>query len=249
MTQILIKYLREEMIFVALKRISKYIINNLWTVDWGSDEVGLEYKIAIKKSKEFENDIVSFSEIDLEINWGQTKIKHADGWIIKKIGDFNHWYTRETTLNEFLNSIEPLYKFISLGDDNIECAEFKHYYKFLASFLDKPEVDFWPLIHPMIKHVSLSRFQSKHYADAVRGAMVEIEDRLKSLVKLKTGEELSGETLVKTSLSPNKPIVKLADISNKVGLDIQRGYMEMLAGAMTGIRNPNSHKNLTVDKK
>jgi uncharacterized protein (TIGR02391 family) len=249
MTHILIKNLREEIIFVALKRVSKYIVDHLWSATWGSDELGIEYELAVKKSKLFEKDIVKFSEIDLDLNWGRVKIKAADGWNIIKIGNFNPWYAGEITLNELLTSIESIYEFVGLSDEDIAYAEFKHYYEFLKTFFSKSEVDFWPLIHPMIKQVSMSRFQSQHYADAVRGAMVEIEDRLRSLVKLKTGKELSGEKLIRESLSPQKPIVILADTSNQVGNDIQRGYMEMLAGAMTGIRNPNSHKNLTIDKK
>ena len=39
--------------------------------------------------------------------------------------------------------------------------------------------NFWQLIHPLIRDASLSKFSSAHYADAIRSAFVEIEDRLR----------------------------------------------------------------------
>jgi uncharacterized protein (TIGR02391 family) len=49
------------------------------------------------------------------------------------------------------------------------------------------------------------------------------------------------------AFSPNAPIVRLADLSTEDGRNIQKGYMQIFAGAMTGIRNPKAHSNVTID--
>jgi len=33
------------------------------------------------------------------------------------------------------------------------------------------------------------------------------------------------------------------------GRNIQRGYMQIFAGAMIGIRNPKAHKNITIGRE
>jgi len=38
----------------------------------------------------------------------------------------------------------------------------------------------------------------------------------------------------------------LDNISTKTGRNIQIGYMQLFSGAMTGIRNPKAHNNLTI---
>ena len=57
--------------------------------------------------------------------------------------------------------------------------------------------------------------------------------------------------MVKYHCSDNpvqNPIIKLGDISTETGTNIQQGYMEMFAGAMIGIRNPQAHNNLLITK-
>ena len=52
-----------------------------------------------------------------------------------------------------------------------------------------------------------------------------------------------------TAFSPNSPIIVLDDLSTSTGKDIQQGYMELYAGAMSGIRNPKAHGNILIDEK
>jgi hypothetical protein len=40
--------------------------------------------------------------------------------------------------------------------------------------------------------------------------------------------------------------LSLDDLSSVSGQDIQKGYMQIFAGAMTGIRNPKAHANITI---
>ena len=51
-----------------------------------------------------------------------------------------------------------------------------------------------------------------------------------------------------TVFSVNKPIISLADLSTETGQNIQKGYMQIFSGTMTGIRNPTAHENLQIDK-
>ena len=48
------------------------------------------------------------------------------------------------------------------------------------------------------------------------------------------------------AFSVGDPIITLDDLSCTSGRDIQIGYMHIFAGAMTGIRNPKAHANITI---
>ena len=106
--------------------------------------------------------------------------------------------------------------------------------------------DFWMDIHPKITSISKSRFETNHYADAVESALKEINSCVKDIVRRKTGKELDGSSLMKTAFSPTNPIIVLDDLSTESGKNIQQGYMEIFAGAMTGIRNPKAHNNINI---
>lgn len=47
-----------------------------------------------------------------------------------------------------------------------------------------------------------------------------------------------------TAFSPNKPLIRLTALDTETDRNIQQGYMQIMAGAMIGIRNPNAHGNL-----
>jgi uncharacterized protein (TIGR02391 family) len=64
-----------------------------------------------------------------------------------------------------------------------------------------------------------------------------------------TGQEFDGADLMPRAFSPNDPVIRLADLSNKDGQDIQKGYMQIFAGSMTGIRNPKAHSNVIIDAR
>jgi uncharacterized protein (TIGR02391 family) len=112
----------------------------------------------------------------------------------------------------------------------------------------KPDTDFWHLIHPAIAGVTKTRFDSKHYADAVETALKYIDEFVKAKVKKKTGKELTGAPLMQLALTPNNPILIFDDISTETGKNIQQGYMQIFAGAMTGIRNPKAHGIVEIDE-
>jgi uncharacterized protein (TIGR02391 family) len=94
--------------------------------------------------------------------------------------------------------------------------------------------------------VAKSRFDSGHFADAVESALKEINASVKDIVKRKTGNELDGAPLMYAAFSPKNPIIVLDDLSTESGRNMQRGYMEIFAGAMIGIRNPKAHDNIHI---
>jgi uncharacterized protein (TIGR02391 family) len=107
--------------------------------------------------------------------------------------------------------------------------------------------DFWSRLHPSVVRASRSRFETSHYADAVESAFKDLNSKIKEHVRKATGQEFDGADLMNRAFSPNTPIVRLADLSTKDGENIQKGYLQIFSGAMTGIRNPKAHSNVTID--
>ncbi len=108
---------------------------------------------------------------------------------------------------------------------------------------------FWDLLHPKVVEISKSRFDSGHYADSVEAAFKELNDIIKSLAKQKTGSEYDGSDLMNRAFSISNPIITLADLSTESGQNIQKGFMQIFSGSMTGIRNPKTHQNIIIDEK
>jgi len=111
------------------------------------------------------------------------------------------------------------------------------------------DATFWSLIHPSITGVAKSRFEAGHYADSVETAFKHINENVKVKVKRKTGNELDGSSLMNTAFSPRVPVITLDDLSTESGRNIQQGFMQIFAGAMTGVRNPKAHGVITIDKE
>mgnify|MGYP004470341121 FL=1 len=109
----------------------------------------------------------------------------------------------------------------------------------------------WDLIHPKIALVSQNLFEDGHYANAAEDAFVEINDRVKKLfmkVNPTAPKVPDGYTAMNMVFSDNAPLVEFCDRSTETGSNIQKGYMQMLAGAMSALRNPKAHANITITK-
>jgi len=58
-----IKEIKDPMAFIALKRISNYLINNIWSIVLSSsDENEAELNLAVVQSKRFKKEILKFVE-------------------------------------------------------------------------------------------------------------------------------------------------------------------------------------------
>jgi uncharacterized protein (TIGR02391 family) len=109
--------------------------------------------------------------------------------------------------------------------------------------------EIWRLLHPKVTTAAKMRFEASHYADAVESAFKELNSVIKDLIRKKTQQELDGAALMQKAFSPNQPLIALDDLSQESGRNIQQGYMQIYAGAMTGIRNPKAHANLIIGKE
>ena len=113
----------------------------------------------------------------------------------------------------------------------------------------RPTDWFWQLVHPRVAVLARRRFETGFYGDAVGAVYTEINQAVKRIVKEVDGRELDGVSLMNTAFSPNRPLIKLTQLETATDRNIQQGYMQIMAGAMTGIRNPKAHDNLNPDSK
>lgn len=96
-----------------------------------------------------------------------------------------------------------------------------------------------------LRDASRILFANGHYALAVEEAF----KCLNNIVKAKSGlNDLDGDALMRRAFSGDKPILKVNSWKTRSEKDEQRGYMELYAGAMTGIRNPRAHEHGLEDR-
>jgi len=105
----------------------------------------------------------------------------------------------------------------------------------------------WALLHPIIREAAESRFRSGHFADSVEAALKSVNERVRDVVKGALGIEMDGSDLMQRAFSKNSPVLKLGDLGSTTGRNMQVGYLQIFAGAMTGIRNPKAHGNIVID--
>ena len=87
-------------------------------------------------------------------------------------------------------------------------------------------------------------YDDGHYAQAVEEAC----NFLDNLVKRRSGcSDLTGARLMRKVFSSKKPILRLNSLATKSEKDEQQGYMDLFAGAMSGIRNPRAHEHEWAD--
>lgn len=162
--------------------------------------------------------------------------------------------------NSILNKYFPDRK-INLNDERLIPADYfsalekMKFRKIIEAFifeinLGNPAImSGWEDIHKIIAEISKPRFDSAHFSDAVEAAFKEINSIIKSEYLKKTKNHEDGDTLMKKSFSPDRPIFHLISRDDPNFKSFQLGYMEIFAGVMKGIRNPKAHANLTITKE
>ncbi|MDE7430700.1 MAG: TIGR02391 family protein, partial [Lachnospiraceae bacterium] len=105
--------------------------------------------------------------------------------------------------------------------------------------------DVWNAIHPRIIDVSKALFLNGHYSNAASSAFIEIIERTKHIYAIMhPGQQIpEGDSAITHVFSPNNPMLKICDTSNKIGEDYQRGIMELFKGANAAFRNTSTHTN------
>lgn len=85
-------------------------------------------------------------------------------------------------------------------------------------------------------------FVDGHHARAVEEAYKLLDNLVKKKAKLQS-TNLTGSKLMQAAFSPSKPLLKLNECVSTSERDEQSGYMQILSGCMTGIRNPRAHES------
>ena len=112
--------------------------------------------------------------------------------------------------------------------------------------------NYWNYVHPKIIAVARAAFESNLFALSVEAAFKELNVQVKARIKKEFPElrmEKDGVSLMQTVFSPTNPMLKVEpEIESTSGRDTQMGYMNMFAGAISAIRNPKAHENMTISK-
>jgi uncharacterized protein (TIGR02391 family) len=82
-------------------------------------------------------------------------------------------------------------------------------------------------------------FKDGHHARAVEEAYKLIDNA----VKRRSGVDDTGAKLMNAVFSPDNPRLRLNAGVSASEKDEQRGYMQIFAGIMTGVRNPRAHES------
>jgi uncharacterized protein (TIGR02391 family) len=98
-------------------------------------------------------------------------------------------------------------------------------------------------LHPEIARAASKLYQDGHYSNAVEDAV----KALNNLVRLRSGLEYEGTTLMERAFNPTTPVIKFNDLSTQSDRDEQKGFMLMFSGAVSGLRNPRAHEFIHDD--
>lgn len=91
-----------------------------------------------------------------------------------------------------------------------------------------------------LRSVSRQLFADGHYARAVEEALKCMNNEVKQKSGI-SGQD--GASLMRKAFSVNSPTLCMNDFQSNSDRDEQLGYMDIYAGAMTGIRNPRAHEH------
>lgn len=89
-----------------------------------------------------------------------------------------------------------------------------------------------------LKKITKKLYMDGHHARAVEEAYKYLDN----LVKRTSGINETGAKLMQTAFSTSNPVLMLNAGSSTSEVDEQKGYLQIFAGCMTGIRNPRAHE-------
>jgi uncharacterized protein (TIGR02391 family) len=98
-------------------------------------------------------------------------------------------------------------------------------------------------IHAEIARAASKLYLDGHYANAVEAAV----KALNGLVRLRSGLEYDGSTLMERAFNPSNPALKFNELQDQSDKDEQKGFMQMFCGAVSGLRNPRAHGFINDD--
>jgi uncharacterized protein (TIGR02391 family) len=98
-------------------------------------------------------------------------------------------------------------------------------------------------LHSEISRASSKLYRDAHYSNAVEAAV----KALNSLVRLRSGLEQDGSSLMERAFNPSSPVLRFNDLLNQSDKDEQKGFMMLFLGAVSGLRNPRAHSFIEDD--
>lgn len=155
---------------------------------------------------------------------------------------------KEASFRQFAGAASVCQFFIN----PIVCGQMIEALEFAKSIANQDDCGICHLIHPDIQRVSEKLYKDGSYAEAACNAFIEIDSRLQKIYREKcpnTGKELSGQSLMNKIFADNDPVLEAGNLTTQTGRDIQSGTRFMFAGAMSALRNPKSHQNITIAKE
>ncbi len=194
------------------------------------------------------NFLNNFSNICNNFNWNIVPYDYRYISNIKNtIFEISNYIENE--LPYYSNRLKTLFNSLFNNNSTINPVVYGQILELLKTIiycLDESSLNVWKDIHPRIIKSSKALYLDGHYANASEDAFIEINDRVKKLFKVCNPNELSipdGAKAMTTVFSCDKPIVKICDTHTETGKNIQMGFMMMMSGAMSALRNPKAHSN------
>lgn len=96
---------------------------------------------------------------------------------------------------------------------------------------------FEEMLHPFVREHSFDQYQAGQYRDAVFNSIVAVFD----LIRQRTGLDLDGSNLITEAFGLERGALIFSDLETESGRNDQKGFIQILNGAYTGIRNPKAH--------
>ena len=91
--------------------------------------------------------------------------------------------------------------------------------------------------HGKLRKATRKLFKDGHFTESVRQGFICLDNAVQS----RTSSDRTGNRLMRWAFSADNPRLKLNCLKSGSDRNEQRGYMEIFAGVMTGIRNPRAH--------
>jgi uncharacterized protein (TIGR02391 family) len=98
-------------------------------------------------------------------------------------------------------------------------------------------------LHSEIERAAGQLYRNGHYANAIEDAV----KALNALVRLRSGLDVDGVSLMERAFNPTTPILKFNALQSQTDRDEQKGFMMLFSGAVVGLRNPRAHTLIRDD--
>ena len=99
------------------------------------------------------------------------------------------------------------------------------------------DITFEFMLHSIVRDHAYAQFRNGHFRDAVFNSILAVFDHLRERSAL----QLDGAALVTTAFSLQAPRLLIADITTDSGRSEQAGFIQILQGVYSGVRNPKAH--------